>query len=131
MLAASGSHDQDYEPPHPYMVKTLQNLLWNRLTDFHETWYVASGTPAHHDDTGLTLTYFKVKFGNLGFSIGKHENSGFSEIIAACDDADNYLGLLRYMYVSIQGQGHFLILAQGHLHMKIKTCFSQKPHGHI
>ena len=32
-------------------------------------------------DAGLTL----VKFGNLGFSMGKSENSGFSETIAACD----------------------------------------------
>ena len=24
-------------------------LLWNRSTDFHETWYVALGTPAHHN----------------------------------------------------------------------------------
>ena len=32
-----------------------------------------------NDDPGLTLTYFtgKVKFCNLGFSIGKSENSGF------------------------------------------------------
>ena len=29
------------------------------------------------------------------------------------------------MYVSIEGQGHFLTLAQGHLHMKIKTGLSQ------
>ena len=33
------------------------------------------------------------------------------------------------MYASIEGQGHFLTLAQGHLCMKIKTCFSQKPLG--
>ena len=32
-------------------------------------------------DAVLTL----VKFGNLGFSLGKSENSGFSETIAACD----------------------------------------------
>ena len=31
------------------------------------------------------------------------------------------------MYVCIEGQGHFLTLAQGHLCMKIKTCFSQQP----
>ena len=32
-----------------------------------------------NDDPGVTLTYFTVrsKFGNLGFSIGKSENSGF------------------------------------------------------
>ena len=32
-------------------------------------------------------------------------------------DADNS------MFVSIQGKGYFLTLAQGHLHMKIKTFF--------
>ena len=26
-----------------------KNLLQNRRADFHETWYVASGTPAHHN----------------------------------------------------------------------------------
>ena len=31
--------------------------------------------------------------------------------------------------MSIEGQGHFLTLAHGHLHMKIKTGFSQKPVG--
>ena len=31
--------------------------------------------------------------------------------------------------MSIEGQGHFLTLAQGHLHLKIKTGFSQKPLG--
>ena len=33
--------------------------------------------------------------------------------------------------MSIEGQGHFLTLAQGHLHMKIKTSFSQKPVVHF
>ena len=27
----------------------------------------------------------------------------------------------------MQGQGLLLTLAQGHFHIKIKTCFSQKP----
>ena len=32
-----------------YGKKTFKNLLLqNQLADFHETWYVASGTPAHH-----------------------------------------------------------------------------------
>ena len=35
------------------------------------------------------------------------------------------------MFVSIEGQSHFLTLAQGHLHMKIITGFSQKPVGHV
>ena len=50
---------------------------------FYETWDVASGTPAHHSLfkwwpwSDLDLFYGKVIFGNLGFSIGKSENSGF------------------------------------------------------
>ena len=28
-----------------------------------------------------------------------------------------------------EGQGHFLTLVQGYLHIKIETCFSQKPLG--
>ena len=33
----------------PIYGKNLKNLLLqNRLADFHETWYVASGTHAHH-----------------------------------------------------------------------------------
>ena len=44
-------------------------------------------------------------------------------------DAENLLSVLRF--VSIEGQCHFLTLAKGHLHMKIKTCFPQKPLGHF
>ena len=33
--------------------------------------------------------------------------------------------------MSIEGQGHFLTLAQGYFCLKIKTCFSQKPPGHF
>ena len=38
-------------------------------------------------DPGLTLAYLKgmVKFGNLGFSIGKVKSVDFSETTAACD----------------------------------------------
>ena len=32
----------------PIYGKNLKNLLLNRWTDFHKTWYVALGTPAHH-----------------------------------------------------------------------------------
>ena len=55
-------------------------LLQNQRADFHETSYIASRTPAHHSLfcwSDLDLFYGKVKFGNLGFSIGKSENSGF------------------------------------------------------
>ena len=55
-------------PPRPYMVKTLQNvLLLNRWFDFHETWYIALGAPAHHSLfkwwpwSDLDLFYGKVK----------------------------------------------------------------------
>ena len=49
------------------------------------------GTPAHRSLfkwwswSDLDLFYGKVKFGNLGFSMGKSENSWFSETIAASD----------------------------------------------
>ena len=32
--------------------------------------------------------------------------------------------------MSIEGQGHYLILAQGRVHTKIKTGFSHKLLGH-
>ena len=42
-----------------------KNHSKNRQADFHETWYVASLTPAHHsllnDDPGMTLTYFATR----------------------------------------------------------------------
>ena len=86
-----------------------------------------------NDDHRLTFTYFtawvdhdlcygKVKFGNLGFSIEKSENCWFFRTFAACD-----LKPIEIMKIcEIEGQGHFLTLAQGHLHLKIKTGFSQK-----
>ena len=66
-------------------------LLQNRRADFQETWYVASGTPAHHSLfkwwpwSDPDLFYGKVKFDNLGFSIGKSENCWFFRAFAACD----------------------------------------------
>ena len=32
--------------------------------------------------------------------------------------------------MSIEGEGHYLTLAQGHVHTKIQTGFSQKLLGH-
>ena len=62
----------------PYMVKTSQNIfLRKRWAEFHVTWFVALGTPAHRSLfkwwpwSDLDLFYGKVKFGNVGFSIGK------------------------------------------------------------
>ena len=91
LLTWCWSHDQDGCHAHIWK-KTFKNLLlWNRLADFHETWYVASGTPAHHilfkwwPWVDLDLFNGKVKFGNLGFSIGKSENCWFFRTFAACD----------------------------------------------
>ena len=52
----------------------------------------------------------------------------FSETIAACHlKVGRYRQLIKFMKdLIIKGQCHFLTLAQGHLCMKIKTCFSQK-----
>ena len=70
-----------------------------------------------------------------GFSTGKSKKTvDFSETIAPCDlKVGRYRQLIMFMKVceTVSIQGHFLTLAQGHLHMKIKTCFSQKPLGHF
>ena len=48
--------------------------------------------------------------------MGKIENSGFSETIAACDlkvcRCRQLYEFMKIVYVSIEGQGHFLTLAQ-------------------
>ena len=53
----------------------------------------------------------------------------FSETIAASDlivGRSRHLTEYRCRYLSIEGQGHFLTLAQGRVHTKIQTGFSQK-----
>ena len=73
--------------------KTPLNLLRYQWTDFHETWYmyVAFGTTAHHNLFKLwpwadhDLFFGQVKFGDLGFSIWKNENSGYLRNFWACD----------------------------------------------
>ena len=56
----------------------------------------------------------------------------FSEIIEACDlKVGRYRQLIDLMkVVRIEGQGHYLILAQGRVHTKIQIGFSQKLLGH-
>ena len=56
----------------------------------------------------------------------------FSETIEACDlIVGRYRQLNDFMkVVSIEGQGHFLTLAQGRVHTKIQTLFSQKIQSH-
>ena len=48
LFAPSGSHDQDGRHAHIWSKPFKNLLLQNRRADFHETWYVAWGTPAHH-----------------------------------------------------------------------------------
>ena len=52
----------------------------------------------------------------------------FSETIAASDlKVSRSSHLIEYMQVcKFEGQGHFLTLAQGHVHTKIQTGFSRK-----
>ena len=120
------------EWPWPYfMARSNLVTLWNQWTDFHETWYVASLTPAHHSLfkwwswVDLELFYGKVKFGNLGFSIGKSENCWFFRTFAACDLKlhKNYeaMWILKVKVISWPWPSQ--------LHMKLKTGFSQKPLG--
>ena len=52
---------------------------------------------------------------------------GFSETIAASDlKVGRSRHLIELMKVSIKGQGHILTLAQGCVHTKMKTGFSQQ-----
>ena len=67
-------------------------LLRNQSNDFHETWYVASGTPFHHSLqvhmmtlVDVDLFYGNVKFCNTGFCIGKIKTVDFPETIVSCD----------------------------------------------
>ena len=50
----------------------------------------------------------------------------FSENIAASDLKVSWSRHLIRRYMSIEGHGHFLTLAQGRLHTKLQTGFSQK-----
>ena len=85
------SHDQNGCHAHIWKKPFKNRPLWNPLTDFHRTWYVALVTPAHHNLlkwcpwVDLDLFYGKVKFGNKGLSIEKSENFWFFRTIAACD----------------------------------------------
>ena len=56
----------------------------------------------------------------------------FLETFKACDlKVGRYRQLIDFIrYVSIEGQGHYLTLAQGRVHTKIQTRFSQKLQGH-
>ena len=55
----------------------------------------------------------------------------FSETIEACDlKVGRYRQLIDFMKVCIEGQGHYLTLAQGRVHTKIQTGFSQKLRSH-
>ena len=55
----------------------------------------------------------------------------FSETIEACYlKIGRYRQLIDFMKVSIVDQGHYLTLAQGRVHTKIQTGFSQKVLGH-
>ena len=50
----------------------------------------------------------------------------FSETIAASNLKGSRSRHLIRRYVSIEGPGHFLTLAQGRVHTKNQTLFSQK-----
>ena len=48
LIAKSRSHDQDGLHAHIWLKPFKNLLLQNRQANFHETWYVAFGTAAHH-----------------------------------------------------------------------------------
>ena len=127
-------------PPRPSMVKPLQNLLLlNRWTDFHETWYVASGTQAHYSLFSLLkwwplidfdLFNVKVKFGtcNLGFSIGKIENSVFFINYWSLWPESLEMHTTYWANEVKEGQCHFLTLAPGYLHDFLRNYWTILNH---
>ena len=81
----------------PNMVKNFKNLcLQNQWADCLETWYVAFGVEG---EGGLVVQslykwwpwvdlyvfYFKVKFGPLGFGMGKPEKMHYSGAVVLSD----------------------------------------------
>ena len=66
-----------------YGKNSLKFFPWNQWNNFKETWYVASGTTAHHSLykllpwVDLDLFFGKVKFCKLGFDIEKYDSDGF------------------------------------------------------
>ena len=71
------------------MVKTLKNLLQNQFTDDLETLYVALSMQVPPrlfkllPWVDLDTFYAKVKFGDIGFCMGKIENYLFLDTVAA------------------------------------------------
>ena len=82
-----------------YGKNPLKNLLSrNQWNDFNETWYVASGTQAHHylfklwPRVDLDLFYGKVKFCNIGFYIEKCNSDGFFGNYCSLSQCDLKIG---------------------------------------
>ena len=73
------------------MVKTLQNLLSNRMADDLETKYAASGTQVLQNLlkwrplVDLDLFYVKVKFNHFGFCIEKGLTVNFPDSLVTCN----------------------------------------------
>ena len=126
--------------PCPYMVKFLK-IFFSR-TQSHmilklgmQHWGLKLYKVCINGNTGLTLTYFTARsnFGTKTFLKEKEKTIDFSENIAAYDlKVGRCKQLIELIKVyDIENQCHFLTLAHGHLHMKIKTHISQKPVGHF
>ena len=104
--------------PCPYMVKTLNNLLfWNQKADDFESWYAALGTWVLLNlfkwwpRVDLHLFYGRVKFGPFCFCMGKSKIIDFSETIVFHDIKVGRFSQLNE-YMNVQGQGHLLTLVQ-------------------
>ena len=70
-------HDQDGRHAHIYMVKTLQKSSPEPVDQFPQNLACSIGDSSPLEFVQMmTLFYSKVKFGNLGFSLGKSENNG-------------------------------------------------------
>ena len=97
------------------MVKTLKKSSPEPAGYFHETWYVASGTPASvivcsNDDPGVTLTYFTARSNLVTYAFlwEKVKTVDFSETIAASDlNVGRCRQLIEFMISGERLQDHW------------------------
>ena len=116
-----------------FRIKPFKNLpLGNRQTDFHETWYVASGTLSDYSLfkqwpwSELDLFYGKIKFCNLGFSLGK---SGFFKNVCLVLGIRTSVGVLALPFRQtkpFQPSCHSRKSILGSFFTVLNACFSFK-----
>ena len=99
------------EPLPQKMLYCAQNRVFCIITRFNKAYL---------------LSLYKINFLTRGSDNQRTNGPVNAHLISWSSKAQNIQNLENIWYVSIEGQGHFLTLAPGRVHTKIKTGFSQK-----